>query len=143
MSVERRRNDYRDWEPEKVVFVPRRLQCIYSIFKNCQQFSPTLMTFSVFFMGQEQFSKAFFTNLLPLSLNENGVLTFLQETLLRNKGRNKSMKKLGNGRQVKGVFGHFLLIFLNRECQISIVLNLSSGQVLEAIYSSKTNGGSE
>jgi len=30
------------------------------------------------FMGQDRFSKAFFTNLLPLSPNENGVLTFLQ-----------------------------------------------------------------
>jgi hypothetical protein len=30
------------------------------------------------FMSQERFSKAFFANFLPLSPNENGVLTFLQ-----------------------------------------------------------------
>jgi hypothetical protein len=32
------------------------------------------------FMGQEQFSKAFFTNLIPLSPNENGELTFFQQS---------------------------------------------------------------
>jgi hypothetical protein len=30
------------------------------------------------FMSQERFSKAFFANFLPLSPNENSVLTFLQ-----------------------------------------------------------------
>jgi hypothetical protein len=32
------------------------------------------------FMGQDRFSKAFFTILLPISPNENGVLTFLQQS---------------------------------------------------------------
>ena len=67
----------------------------------------------------------------------------VRELILRNKGRNKSINKMGSGTQVKGVFGQFLLIFLDHEGQISIVLNLRSGQVLAVIYSSKTNGGSE
>jgi len=48
------------------------------------QKSPTILShFDDFFgviMGQERFSKAFFTKLLPLSPNGNGMLTFLQQS---------------------------------------------------------------
>jgi predicted oxidoreductase len=48
-----------------------------------QQLPTILSHFDDFFgviMGQERFSKAFFTNLLPLSPKGNGVLTFLQQS---------------------------------------------------------------